>query len=104
MAENIENSLNETLESIEGQEIVTMVDVLQEEQELEADANAVLGGSDEKNCTYNKVCKGLNVVSRIITVGILTGLSSPAGVVRLRDLHPGSEDGSDETCRRLLSM
>ncbi|XP_034250247.1 putative E3 ubiquitin-protein ligase UBR7 [Thrips palmi] len=31
---------------------ITMVDVLKEENELEEDANAVLGGSDPQNCTY----------------------------------------------------
>lgn len=31
---------------------VTMIDVLNEEEKLEEDANAVLGGSDDKNCTY----------------------------------------------------
>lgn len=31
---------------------VTMVDVLNEEQKLEEDAYAVLGASDDKNCTY----------------------------------------------------
>lgn len=39
--------------SSQGEEaLVSMVDILEEEQELEADANAVLGGSDAKNCTY----------------------------------------------------
>ncbi|XP_046606030.1 putative E3 ubiquitin-protein ligase UBR7 isoform X1 [Neodiprion virginianus] len=33
---------------------VTMLDVLQEENQLEEDAYAVLGASDDKNCTYNK--------------------------------------------------
>ncbi|XP_046545115.1 putative E3 ubiquitin-protein ligase UBR7 [Haliotis rubra] len=31
---------------------VSMVDILEEEERLEADANAVLGDSDDKNCTY----------------------------------------------------
>ena len=31
---------------------VSMLDVLREEEELEADANAVLGDSDATNCTY----------------------------------------------------
>ncbi|KAK6636047.1 hypothetical protein RUM43_009699 [Polyplax serrata] len=35
-------------------QVVTMVDVLQEENELEEDANAVLGGADDKMCTYSK--------------------------------------------------
>lgn len=34
---------------------VTMVDVLQEENALEEDVNAVLGAADDQNCTYNKV-------------------------------------------------
>ncbi|KAG8178550.1 hypothetical protein JTE90_015920 [Oedothorax gibbosus] len=33
---------------------LTMCDVLQEEQELEEDANAVLGGSDDTNCSYDQ--------------------------------------------------
>ncbi|CAM1292461.1 UBR7 (predicted) [Pycnogonum litorale] len=37
---------------VENENTVTMVDVLEEEQELENDANAVLGASDDKNCTY----------------------------------------------------
>ncbi|CAG2101030.1 unnamed protein product [Medioppia subpectinata] len=57
---------NERIEGIEGIEdlgpdvetvdceTITMLDVLQEEQDLEADAFAVLGGSDDKNCTYLK--------------------------------------------------
>ncbi|CAB0035587.1 unnamed protein product [Trichogramma brassicae] len=33
---------------------LTMIDVLKEEKELEEDCNAVLGASDDQNCTYNK--------------------------------------------------
>uniref|UniRef100_A0A182NEF1 UBR-type domain-containing protein n=1 Tax=Anopheles dirus TaxID=7168 RepID=A0A182NEF1_9DIPT len=33
---------------------VTMADILQEQEELEETSQAVLGGSDEKNCTYSK--------------------------------------------------
>lgn len=46
---------NENREKDEGN-VVTMVDVLEEENELEEDANAVLGGADDKTCTYSKVC------------------------------------------------
>jgi E3 ubiquitin-protein ligase UBR7 len=35
--------------------VVTMVDALKEEQELEDDAKVVLGASDDKNCTYSQV-------------------------------------------------
>ena len=31
-----------------------MLDVLQDEQDLEDDANAVLGAADDKNCTYSQ--------------------------------------------------
>ncbi|XP_053612764.1 putative E3 ubiquitin-protein ligase UBR7 [Plodia interpunctella] len=34
--------------------VVTMMDVLQEQEDFEEDANAVLGASDEKNCTFPK--------------------------------------------------
>lgn len=34
---------------------VTMLDVLNEEQALEEESLAVLGGSDDKFCTYSKV-------------------------------------------------
>lgn len=39
----------------EQQDSVSMVEVLEEEQKLEEDANAVLGGSDPVHCTYPKV-------------------------------------------------
>lgn len=32
--------------------VISMVDYLKEEEELENDANAVLGGSDEERCTF----------------------------------------------------
>lgn len=37
--------------------MVSMLDVLQEDAALEDEANAVLGGSDDKQCTYNQVIK-----------------------------------------------
>lgn len=43
----------ESSNSIKDTEL-TMCDVLQEEQELEEDANAVLGGSDDTNCSYDE--------------------------------------------------
>lgn len=36
-------------------EVVSMVDVLDEDNELEEEARAVLGDSDDKNCTYLSV-------------------------------------------------
>jgi len=37
---------------VEDEPGITMLDVLQDEEELEQDANAVLGAADDKNCTY----------------------------------------------------
>ncbi|XP_034827301.1 putative E3 ubiquitin-protein ligase UBR7 [Maniola hyperantus] len=36
------------------EKVVTMMDVLQEQEDFEEDVNAVLGASDEKDCTYSK--------------------------------------------------
>ncbi|KAK7791728.1 hypothetical protein R5R35_009376 [Gryllus longicercus] len=38
----------------EDNEVITMVDVLKEEEELEDCTKALLGASDDKNCTYSK--------------------------------------------------
>ncbi|KAK0181057.1 hypothetical protein PV327_003374 [Microctonus hyperodae] len=43
-----------TMENCDEENSVTMLDVLQEENQREEDANAVLGASDDKNCTYLK--------------------------------------------------
>lgn len=42
-------------ECAEETNVITMVDVLKEEEELEDDAKAVLGASDDQNCTYSRV-------------------------------------------------
>lgn len=42
------------VEAADEENSVTMLDVLQEENRLEEDAFAVLGASDDKNCTYSK--------------------------------------------------
>lgn len=36
--------------------VLSMVDVLEENKALEEEANAVLGASDDQNCTYPQVC------------------------------------------------
>lgn len=38
----------------DGENVVTMMDVLQDQVDFEEDANAVLGASDDNNCTYSK--------------------------------------------------
>jgi len=37
------------------EEVVSLQDVLEEDRQLEQDANAVLGDSDDSECTYPKV-------------------------------------------------
>lgn len=56
----IEDMSDKLAESIEDDNSVTMLDVLQVENQLEEDAYAVLGASDDQNCTYNKVGTFLN--------------------------------------------
>lgn len=64
----MENEKQETVENVddsnnvsEGEDekedaIVTMLDVLEQESEQQDNVNAVLGGSDDKACTYSQVC------------------------------------------------
>lgn len=47
---------------------VTMLDVLQEENALEEDANAVLGAADDQNCTYNKVRRIFNLSNNFFSL------------------------------------
>jgi hypothetical protein len=42
-------------EQHETEDTVSFVDVLEREQELEENANAVLGACDDKNCSYSLV-------------------------------------------------
>ena len=37
------------------EDVLSMVDVLEEDRALEEEANAVLGASDDQNCTYPQV-------------------------------------------------
>ncbi|RVE50754.1 hypothetical protein evm_004664 [Chilo suppressalis] len=54
MSTNGINSEDVDTSECDGEKVVTMMDVLQEQEEFEEDANAVLGASDDKNCTYTK--------------------------------------------------
>ncbi len=38
-----------------GEDVLSMVDVLAEDKEREEEANAVLGASDDQQCTYAQV-------------------------------------------------
>lgn len=55
--DEVASLLNQTAEmdGDGGEQIVTMQDVLDEQDELEKEYAAVLGGSDHKCCTYSKV-------------------------------------------------
>jgi len=44
-----------TEQDAEGDQIISMVDVLNDEQQLQDDANAVLGPCDDNICTYSQV-------------------------------------------------
>nr|XP_026486444.1 putative E3 ubiquitin-protein ligase UBR7 [Vanessa tameamea] len=55
MASDIKTTAeNADMSECDGEKVVTMMDVLQEQEDFEEDANAVLGASDDKNCTYSK--------------------------------------------------
>ena len=43
--------------SSDEQEVVSLQDVLEEDQQLQVTANAVLGDSDDSQCTYSKVSR-----------------------------------------------
>lgn len=42
------------------EQTVSLVDVLEEDEELEEEASAVLGGSDSDHCSYPQVSSGLH--------------------------------------------
>ncbi|KAK6181399.1 hypothetical protein SNE40_009256 [Patella caerulea] len=48
------NAGQSNLDSSQDTESISMVEILEEENRLKADAAAVLGASDDKNCTYSK--------------------------------------------------
>ncbi|XP_050347291.1 putative E3 ubiquitin-protein ligase UBR7 [Nymphalis io] len=53
-SDNITTGEDVDMAECDGEKVVTMMDVLQEQEDFEEDANAVLGASDDKNCTYSK--------------------------------------------------
>ncbi|XP_045768941.1 putative E3 ubiquitin-protein ligase UBR7 [Maniola jurtina] len=55
MATELKNASEDTeMAECDDEKVVTMMDVLQEQEDFEEDVNAVLGASDEKDCTYSK--------------------------------------------------
>ena len=65
--------MEESLAPVENssEDVLSMVDVLKEENDLEEEANAVLGDSDDQNCTHPKVkfltftIRGLSIKSKV---------------------------------------
>ena len=49
---------------------VSMVDVLEEDKELEAEANAVFGDSDDQHCTYEKVVHLMHKYSVLLFIEV----------------------------------
>ncbi|XP_078001255.1 putative E3 ubiquitin-protein ligase UBR7 [Glandiceps talaboti] len=68
-----------------------MLDVLEEDQELEEEANAVLGGSDEKYCTYGQGTVGRQALYACTTCIIAD--MQPAGICLAcsYDCHEGHD-------------
>lgn len=48
-------SKDATVDDCEGDNVVTLDDVIQYQNDLEEDARAVLGASDASNCSYDQV-------------------------------------------------
>lgn len=70
---------------------VTMLDVLNNEKELEEETAAVLGGSDEKNCTYDQVGTEprLRIYDDANTPFNNSGLREATGPLLVSDLFAG---------------
>lgn len=51
-----ENTTDNGGSSEEAEPVLSMVDVLEEENQMEEDANAVLGDNDPSSCSYLQVC------------------------------------------------
>lgn len=62
MAQEGNNNSIRRCSQISEDDELSMVDVLNEQARLQADADAVLGGSDENNCTYPQVASNCRFV------------------------------------------
>lgn len=65
--------------------IVSLQDVLEEDQELESTANAVLGDSDDTKCSYSKAKKSL--ISNDHNIPSFSGICGSSGSVRMWDMR-----------------
>jgi E3 ubiquitin-protein ligase UBR7 len=71
-------------------DVVSMLDVLQEDESLEDEANAVLGASDDKQCTYDQGCVKRQALYACATCSDGSGL---AGICLACSFH--CHDGHD---------
>ena len=78
---------SDTTAVVEGEEGVTMVDVLHDEQALEADANAVLGDVSDTACTYPLGYLPRQPVYACNTCSEPEGGGKPAGVCLACSYH-----------------
>eukprot|EP00090_Calanus_glacialis_P026870 TRINITY_DN42238_c0_g1_i1.p1 TRINITY_DN42238_c0_g1~~TRINITY_DN42238_c0_g1_i1.p1 ORF type:complete len:402 (+),score=131.60 TRINITY_DN42238_c0_g1_i1:48-1208(+) len=78
---------SDTTADVEGEEGVTMVDVLHDEQALEADANAVLGDVSDTACTYPLGYLPRQPVYACNTCSEPEGGGKPAGVCLACSYH-----------------
>lgn len=69
--------------------VVSLQDVIEEDQQLELTANAVLGASDDSGCTYSKVNTAILLVSvKSMYAGFsAVGLCRQAGCVCLCNMY-----------------
>lgn len=82
---------------------VTLVEILEEEAQLEEDANAVLGGSDDANCTYRLVFFSKLPVFIVFTNRKCIGVCESPGTLCLCNLQAEFWK-SDPTSWCLLSL
>lgn len=79
MADSSEaNGVSASTPDVADENSMTLQDILDEEEELEEDANAVLGGSDDKNCTYAQGYVKRQALYACVTCVPVNG--EPAGV------------------------
>ena len=69
--------------------VLSLQDVIDEDVEMEKMANAVLGASDDKKCTYSKVTTQWTQISAHLYIWILhsftfTGIRESTSAVRVR--------------------
>lgn len=92
MSENSEptpTSASTAATNEEEDEVVSLMDVIASQDSIVAEADAVLGGCDDKNCTYSQVRPEMNTRNFGVTIRCFSvGLFEPTSAVFLLDVHP----------------